>query len=280
MSSSRLLLALLFVGAALAPVAPASAQTARAYDHVHFSVPDPSGAQAWYMAHLDGIEGESPDRVTFGGMPWTGSGPIPVQLLWARLPEDAPPVQGSPILNLGISVRDVEVKVRELEAAGVRVVRPVGEGWGPWKSAVVEDPWGVHIQLVEDPDLPGFHHVTLRTADVDRTLAWYLDRFGGERVRVGGLDALSYGSMYLFLVQGPDEPFTPGYGINHIAWAAHGMDAMAARLRDRGVRFTTEPRENLNAYGHRVAFLQGPEDVRIEVVEHTQCPFSPPAGSR
>lgn len=259
------------------PAAPLAAQVARAYDHVHFSVPDPQVAQDWYMAHLGGTAGESPDRVVFGGMPWTGEGPIPVQLLWARSPEGAPAVSGSPIVGIGLSFPDLEGRVAALQRAGARVVATVGATGGPWPSAVVEDPWGVRIELVDDPARRGFHHVKLRAPDVSPTLEWYRERFGGDRVRVGNLDGLDYQGTYLFVIEGPEEPFTAGYGVNHVAWAAYAMDPLADRLRSLGARFTTEPRETLNAYGHRVAFLEGPGGVRIEVVEHTQCPFTPPS---
>lgn len=253
-------------------------QQARAYDHVHFSVPDPETAQAWYMEHLGGVLGESPDRVAFDGIPWSGRDPMPVQLLWARSPEGAGPASGSPIAAIGLAVSDVAAKLRELEAAGVKVLASPTRDPAGWTSAAVEDPWGVRIELVHDGERSGFHHVTVRSADPGSARAWYLDRFGGEAVRLGEVDGVRYGTMYLLVVPGSDEPFTPGYGINHVAWAAHRMDPLAARLRAAGEVFTTEPREALNRYGHRVAFLQGPDDVRIEVVEHTQCPFSPAEG--
>lgn len=253
---------------------PGASQLARGFDHVHFQVPDPAAAQAWYVTHLDGIQGESPDRVTFGGMPWPGHGAHPAQLLWARSQEGAGPVSGSAILALGISVPDVDARTRALEAAGVRVIAPPRDVPGRWRTAVVEDPWGVRIELVQDPTLRGLHHVTVRSPDPEAARDWYVERFGGSPTSVAGAPAVRYEVMMLLFERGADQPLTPGYGINHIGWSASAIDAFAARLRDLGVSFTTEPRPNLNSYGHRVAFLQGPSTVRIEVVEHTRCAFT------
>src|SRR5690348_890772 len=108
----------------LAPECVAYAQdhqdrTARSYDHIHFAVPDPQAAQQWYATHLNGILGEAPDRLTFGGMPWKGTPPLPVQLTWMKLNGTPKPVHGNPILGLGFSYPDVDAKVKELRGAGV-----------------------------------------------------------------------------------------------------------------------------------------------------------------
>jgi catechol 2,3-dioxygenase-like lactoylglutathione lyase family enzyme len=248
---------------------------ARSYDHVHFSVPDPKAAQDWYMARLGGVVGESPDRVTFGGMPYGGHPPLPVQLLWAKSAAGAPPIAGSAIENLGFSFADVAAKVRELQAAGVKIVAPVHDVPGLWKSATIEDPWGTQLELVQDPALLGFHHVSLRDPDPDAAVRWYLKEFGGVRARLGGrLDAVKYGNMFLVVRQGDPGILVPGYGINHIGFAAVSIDSTASRLKADSVKFTLEPRQALNQYGHRIAYVEGPSVVRIELVEHTKCMFT------
>jgi catechol 2,3-dioxygenase-like lactoylglutathione lyase family enzyme len=253
----------------------AGAQPARSYDHVHFSVPDPKAAQEWYTAHLGGVVGESPDRLTFGGMPYSGRPPLPVQLLWAKSAAGALPVTGSAIASLGFSVPDVDAKVSQLRLAGVKILAPVSSIPGLWKSALIEDPWGTKLELVQDPELIGFHHVTLQSPDPLAALTWYVNEFGGERTRIKGkLEAVKYGNMYLVAAQGDPGTLVPGYGLNHIGFAATSIDALAARLRGHGVKFTLEPRETLNQYGHRIAYVEGPNVVRIELVEHTKCMFT------
>jgi lactoylglutathione lyase len=261
--------------AALSLGAHAEAQKSRSYDHVHFSVPDPEKAHQWYATKLGGVPGESPDRLTFGGMPWNGKSPLPVQLLWAKSPDTAKAVSGSAIENIAFSYADLAAKVKDLQAAGVTVLSPVAQLPGGWKRALIEDPWGVQIELLEDRDLIGFHHITLRVPDPEGSLKWYANEFGGERVKVrDGIEALRYDNVYLLVLKGPEQVLRPGFGLNHIGWAFSSIDAAAARLKADGVKFTAEPSATLNRYGHRIAFVEGPSRVRIEVVEHTKCPFS------
>ena len=73
--------------------------------------------------------------------------------------------------------------VEKLRAAGVKIVNPVTEVPGLWKQAVVEDPWGTKLMLVEDPDALGIHHVELRVPNPDATLQWYVHAFGGDRTK-------------------------------------------------------------------------------------------------
>ncbi|MGH7552792.1 MAG: VOC family protein [Longimicrobiales bacterium] len=250
---------------------PVGAQKSRSFDHVHFAVPEPERALAWYMEYMGGSPGESPDRVAFGT--FSQHSPLPVQLMWQRS-ADARPSAGSAIDNIGFSFVDVESKMRALEAAGVKIVMPVHEA-GPWKKGVIEDPWGVRIELVQDEEIVGFHHVSLRVPDPEASLAWYVAEFGGERIELKGVtDAVKYGSMYLLVSKGEAVAPSQETVINHVGWAVTGMDDAAARLEADGVAFTAEPRAALNRYGHRVAFIEGPGGVRIEIVEHTNCPFS------
>ena len=150
---------------------------------------------------------------------------------------------------------------------------------GVWREAVIEDPWGVRLELVQDPELIGFHHVALRAADPEASLAWYTREFGGERTKIRGkVDAVKYGNMYVVIRQGADEPLEPGYGVNHIGFAVNGIDASAVRLKADGVKFSLEPRDKLNQYGHRIAYVVGPSDVKIELVQHINCILREGAG--
>ena len=67
---------------------------------------------------------------------------------------------------------------------------------GLYKTAMIEDPWGTRIQLVQDRDLLGLHHVQLRTPDTDGMYAWLLDKFGGERTKMKGqIDSVKYSGI-------------------------------------------------------------------------------------
>ena len=185
---------------------------------------------------------------------------------------DAQPSEGGVIDSIGFSFADVAAKVKALEAAGAKVKEPVREAPGLWKRAVVVDPWGVKIELVEDRSHPGFHHIALRVADPNATTRWFQSAFGGERVKMGGrLDALQYGETYLVVQQGDGTAPSQGRAIDHLGFGPLNMDATTAALKSNGVKFTSEPAAKANPLGHRTAYVEAPGGVRIELVEHTDC---------
>lgn len=239
------------------------------YDHIHLTAPDPEKAYAWYVEHLGGQAGENPGRVAFG--PVVSRQPLPVHVMFAKAP-DAPSSEGGVIDSIGLSFADVAAKVKALEAAGATVIEPARDGAGPWKRAVVVDPWGTKIELVEDRESLGFHHISLRVADPQAATRWFQSAFGGERVKAGGrIDALRYGTTYLFVLEGKGSAPSQGRAIDHLGWGPANMDATAADLRAKNVTFASEPGPKPNVLGHRTAYVEAPGGVRIELVEHAMC---------
>ena len=239
------------------------------YDHVHFAVPEPEKAHAWYLKNMGGNVGETAERVAFE--PWTKRAPLPVQFLFIKAP-DAPPSEGGVIDSIGFSFADVDAKAKELVAAGATVRTAARDVPGLWKQAVVVDPWGVKIELVEDRDRLGFHHIVLRVADPEASVKWHLAAFGGERTKLRGrLEALKYGNTYVVVLKGEGTAPSQGRAIDHISWGPTNMDATAADLKGKGVTVTAGPQPKPNAFGHRTAYVEAPGGVRIELVEHTEC---------
>jgi len=239
------------------------------YDHIHLAAADPEKAYDWYVTNLNGQAGENAGRMIFER--FSGGRPLPLQLMFIKAP-DAAPSEGGVIDSIGLSFPDVAAKVRTLEAAGAKVVAPVREMPGLWKRAVVVDPFGVKIELVEDRNTLGFHHIALRVADPEATTRWFLSAFGGERVKLGGqLEALRYGKTYVLVLQGQGTAPSQGRAIDHLGWGPPSMDGLAADLKTKGVTFTAAPQPKPNQFGHRTAYVEAPGGVRIELVEHTAC---------
>ena len=125
------------------------------YDHVHLAAPDQAVAVEWYRKNLGGqLSAEGKDRVTFGK----------TRFIFLKT-ETAKPSAGTAIDHIGFSFADVDAKMKELQAAGVKIVTPLREVPGLVKVGFIEDPWGVKIEVMQDPDLIGFHHVHLRAPD-------------------------------------------------------------------------------------------------------------------
>ena len=258
----------LVIAGLLTTAASAAGQATVPYDHVHLAVADPEKAEAWYTANLNGNVGENPGRVAFE--PWSNRAPLPIQFIFLKA-EDPTPSDGSVIDSVGFLVQGLETKVKALQAAGATLRQPVETAPGLGKHAIVIDPWGTKIELVENRERAGFHHITLRVSNPEESVRWYVRAFGGERTKLGGLDAVKYGSTYLIVTKGDATTPSRGHAIDHLGFGPRNIDATAADLKTKGVRFTAEPAPKPNQFGHRTAYVEDPSGVRIELVEHAQC---------
>ena len=268
---TRTALALLAVGV-LVGAAPAEVRAADAdYHHVHITSSAPPESVRWYARHLDCAPIADRDdtadcygvEVTFVPQPTMGS------------------TQGTGVNHIGFSYPDLTAKMAELEeigvrGSGVRLQRFPGgatlrESPGGYLHGYIFDPWGTRIEMVEDQEYLGFHHVHLSAADPQATLGWYQQMFGGERaVHAGQEEGLRFDSVWLFASEHPEgaPATTEGRAIDHIGFVVDDIEAAAAELRDAGVEFQEDPvvPENARAAVPR-AFIHGPDNVRLALVE-------------
>ena len=279
--------------------APARAQSTEPFDHVHLAVPDVERARDWYIQHMGGNAGETPETVAWGK--WPGDHPLPVQLLFTLSP-DARPSAGSVIDHIGFSFANLTATVDALRTAGVKIVSPVAEVPGIGKQAVAEDPWGTRLVLVEDPDALGIHHVELRVPDPDAALRWYVRAFGGDRTKYKGvIDAVRYrdlGVFYLFAVRDDRAQPNAGRTIDHIGFGPIEFERVVNTLTAEGATFRSNPNPRINPpcrflmaeeengggrgvrrlycaqpdqLAHRTVYLDGPGGVQIELLQHLEA---------
>src|SRR5689334_22994415 len=102
------------------------------FDSIHLNVPEISTARDWYLKNMGGNAGETADRVAFGR--WSGDHPLPLQLIF-EMSADAMPSAGTAIDSIGFSYADLDAKVRELAAAGVKITSPPSKTGDDWKRA-------------------------------------------------------------------------------------------------------------------------------------------------
>jgi catechol 2,3-dioxygenase-like lactoylglutathione lyase family enzyme len=243
----------------------AAAQTpTMPYDHVHLSVPDQAKAVEWYAKNFGGKPtAENTERLMFGS----------TRLIFLKNANGLPSA-GSSIDHIGFSFADLDAKMKDLEAAGVKIVTPVREVAGLFKLGFVEDPWGTRIEVVQDPELLGLHHIHLRAADPDEMFTWLLAKFGGERTKLKGrIDAVKYrapgfSDMWVLVQKGESTP-SAGHAVDHIGWRATNLDAKIAELKTKGVKVTAEP-QALTLGDKSIihfAYVEGPAGTRIELVQ-------------
>lgn len=226
------------------------------YHHVHLNVTDAAAGSKWYAEHMGGVA----KKVGFFSA--TGFGRFTFIFFQAKPGFEGS--RGSVVDHVGFSFPNLEAKLKALGDAGVEIVSPI-EQEGPIKYAFVKDPWGTLIELVEDPQITGFHHVHLAVTDPQAALDWYQQAFGGQRERFAGLiPGIRYGDMWL-LVKKVQEPqaATKGRAIDHLSWGYADLDDAATQLEALGVKFEAKP----YAFGSgKIAFVLDPNGVRIELV--------------
>jgi catechol 2,3-dioxygenase-like lactoylglutathione lyase family enzyme len=285
-------LALLF---SLTVCTPVRAQLTEPFDHLHIAVADVERARDWYIQHMGGNAGETPDTVAWGN--WPVDHPLPIQLHFL-LSADGRPSAGSTIDHIGFSFADLDARVEALRTAGVKIVSPVTDVPGLGKQAIVEDPWGTKLVLVDDRDAPGIHHVELRVPDPDKTLQWYVHAFGGDRTKYRGqIEAIRYrdlGVFYIFAVKDHAAKSSTGHSIDHISFGPIDLDKVVNTLTSEGAKFTSNPNPRINPacrfvqadnggeirrlycaqpdqLSHRVVYLEGPDGVHVELVQHLEA---------
>lgn len=223
------------------------------YGHIHLAAPDVSAAVSWYAEVFGGTA--LADRVNFDGITVVFSERDP-----------GPGSVGSGVDHIGFSMPDVPGKMAQAVAAG-------GKSLGDTRSfrdmtiGFVEDPWGTKIELIDDPERRGTHHLHLSTPDVEATLNWYQQMMGGEiKQFAGAIPGVDYSGRIWVLASRAQAEIAPtqGRSLDHLGWDVEAIDDFVADLKTRGVKVTLEPRVFRDI---RIAFVEGPDGVRIELVQ-------------
>lgn len=233
------------------------------YDHIHLAATSAQEAVNWYVKHFGGEAArflrssntDYPiDRVMYGD----------IAVIFFEREPGAGSV-GSGVDHFGFSMPDVAAVVAAVVEDGGRQLGELVE-FGGMQIGFVEDPWGTKIEIIDDPALRGMHHLHLSSPDPKSTLDWYAQNFGGEEALwKGALPGINYGDIWLLVSQasGAVAP-TQGRSFDHLGWKFTDLTATEAELKGNGVEFTMDPREFRTI---RIAFAQGPDGVRIELVE-------------
>ena len=123
------------------------------------------------------------------------------------------------------------------------------------------------------------NHIHLKAPDPRKTAEWYVTAFGfaitSDTVRVFGdrfVRCVSADGGIAVNISGArtNERMNPGdasahWGLEHFGFDSVDIDADIARLTGLGARLLEGPTQVPN--GPRIAFLQGPDDTRLELVE-------------
>ncbi|WP_019905781.1 VOC family protein [Methylobacterium sp. 77] len=118
-----------------------------------------------------------------------------------------------------------------------------------------------------------FEHLHLRSADCVKAAGFYVAFFGARELSREGASAvtrivLDLGGLTLFIEQAPEAgppAKPPNRGIEHIGLAVDDIATTVADLKQRGIGFVFDVTDVKP--GLRTAFLDGPDGVRIEILQ-------------
>lgn len=122
-----------------------------------------------------------------------------------------------------------------------------------------------------------FDHIHIFSVDPEATAQWYERILGAEVIRsmAGGKPRidLKLGGANIFILDVKGDAKTappvghPHQGLDHFGLHVKDIDKVCDALKAKGVVFTRGP-ETIRP-GTRIAFIQGPENVSIELLERT-----------
>ena len=115
--------------------------------------------------------------------------------------------------------------------------------------------------------ISGMNHCTVLTSDLDASRAFYIDLLGlteGFRPDLGFPGAWLYAGdqAVLHIVAGRGVPANPRGVIDHMAFSARDLRAVAARLTERGIAYDLN---RLPSAGTWQLFCLDPSGARVEL---------------
>ena len=116
--------------------------------HVHYYVPDPIAAQAWYAKTFGAVPGK---RGPFDAADLPG-----VNLSFSKADGPMAKTMGRSLDHVGFEIVGLEAFVKKLQASGITLDRALAKsGAAPTVSlAYITDPWGTYIELTEGLEPP------------------------------------------------------------------------------------------------------------------------------
>ena len=122
------------------------------------------------------------------------------------------------------------------------------------------------------------NHLHLKATDPEHSANWYVNAFNfnilSNTVRASGSRFITCETTNRIVVNissaGTDENMgignaSPHWGLEHFGIEVDDLDIQNKRLVDLGAKLLVGP--NDSSTGMRIAFIQGPDDVRIELMQ-------------
>jgi catechol 2,3-dioxygenase-like lactoylglutathione lyase family enzyme len=182
--------------------------------------------------------------------------------------------QGSVVNHVGFIVNNVQERVAQWKAAGVRVLPGNNNRLD---QAFVETADGVRIEILEDKTqtMPIRHehvHLSLPQAEIPKAQAWYAKTFGGKPGTRNNAPVVDIPGVQIRFAQADTKQVpTRGRVLDHIGFDVKDHSAFVKKLEADGIKLDEPPRKVAN--GSTITYITDPWGTRIEIIE--RAPLGP-----
>ena len=183
--------------------------------------------------------------------------------------------QGTVVNHVGFIVDNVQMRVAQWKAAGVKVL-PGGNG--RLDQAYVETPDGLRMEILEDktqtvPIRNEHIHLSLTEAEIPKAQAWYAKTFGGKASTRNGAPVVDLpGVQIRFAKADTKQAPTLGRVLDHIGFDVKDHPAFVKKLEADGIKLDQPARTNPQG-GNTTTYITDPWGTRIEIVQ--RAPLGP-----
>jgi catechol 2,3-dioxygenase-like lactoylglutathione lyase family enzyme len=142
---------------------------------------------------------------------------------------------------------------------------------------------GLSAQLLDADARVRVGHYHLNVSSLDDHRRFWVETLGGTATKVGSVEAVRFGDVFLFLrPQKPTGP-TRGTTFDHIGFAVPNVPEFTKTVVARGYQLTVgreipgqpAPAQGASAVYGQFMYLLGPDGVKVEIVTN-KIPNSPP----
>jgi catechol 2,3-dioxygenase-like lactoylglutathione lyase family enzyme len=182
--------------------------------------------------------------------------------------------QGSVVNHVGFIVDNVQARVAQWKAAGVKVL-PGGNG--RLDQAYVETPDGVRMEILEDKTqgvaIRNEHvHLSLPDAEIPKAQAWYAKTFGGKAGTRNNAPVVDIpGVQIRFAKADTKQAPTRGRVLDHIGFDVKDHAAFVKKIEAEGIKLDEPVRKAAN--GSTLTYITDPWGTRIEIIQ--RAPLGP-----
>ena len=176
--------------------------------------------------------------------------------------------QGSVVNHVGFIVNNVQQRVAQWKAAGVRVL-PGGNN--RLDQAFVETPDGVRIEILEDktqsmPIRNEHVHLSLPESEIPRAQAWYAKTFGGKPGTRNNAPVVDIpGVQIRFTNADTKQTPTRGRVLDHIGFDVKDHEAFVKKIVAEGIKLDEPVRKAPS--GSTITYITDPWGTRIEIID-------------